>query len=794
MRYKLKIIIPAVVLAAMLLSMAPIVAPAAHAVEPGVTTGPTLDQAGKTLNSSGKAVDVASDFGCDLPGVGFSKCVAAVVYWIGPGLASYVASIGAYFFSIVVQLSLNSTAYALDFLSTGWTTVRDIANMAFIFILIYIALQVMLAAETSGTIKTLAVVIVIALLVNFSFFFTRVVIDAGNIVAVQFYNALPDQGHISGTNTKDLSLSIMGAVQLQKLYGQQAFDQASKACGTSSGVTCALIVSTTVYISVAAMLWMLFFAFLQVGIKFMMRIVGLWFVLIASPLAFVAKTMKQTSHFFDDWLQYLIKFSFYPAIFLFMYWILTKFTMAILPSGKNESIFTSLLNASSAADPTTGITTAIATVAIRMGFVIAVLYVGLKVSDWIVKEGSATAMKVSGWSTGKAFGLAGFAGRNSVGWLGQRASETATMRNWAAKGGVLGRTLWRGAGALGKGSFDARGLPGARTALGVLGGDVITGSRVDVGEASKKNFKDSSDARIAWREKEAAALKPSEGQVYKAIGGVVKGLSPTDKQRLMNAAGTLAQVKEDRTNGDAKSADVKAANEEYKRILTELNIKDKIKEAKVGIGSKNDKTYADSITTLGLHNLFGATSGIPFWIGKADKEAAAKIRGSKNDADQIRNVLKSLKMDVEEGYETPEPPPRTPGGGGRGGGGAGGGGGGGGGGPAVPPAPPPPRVFAPGTGAQPTPPPGGWPFSSSGNNVTVSLSKEDRDLLRRSIKATRAANDNASQGFSEIARRIANGTGNQQHANDNKKDSGMKAPSNDNVGKNLDITDENKAA
>src|SRR3989344_1700492 len=479
------------------------------------------------------------------------------------------------------------------------------------------------------------------------------------------------------------------------------------------------------------MLWMLFFAFLQVGIKFMMRIVGLWFVLIASPLAFVAKTMKQTSHFFDDWLQYLIKFSFYPAIFLFMYWILTKFTMAILPSGKNESIFTSLLNASSAADPTTGITTAIATVAIRMGFVIAVLYVGLKVSDWIVKEGSATAMKVSGWSTGKAFGLAGFAGRNSVGWLGQRASETATMRNWAAKGGVLGRTLWRGAGALGKGSFDARGLPGARTALGVLGGDVITGSRVDVGEASKKNFKDSSDARIAWREKEAAALKPSEGQVYKAIGGVVKGLSPTDKQRLMNAAGTLAQVKEDRTNGDAKSADVKAANEEYKRILTELNIKDKIKEAKVGIGSKNDKTYADSITTLGLHNLFGATSGIPFWIGKADKEAAAKIRGSKNDADQIRNVLKSLKMDVEEGYETPTGPTRAP----------------------------LTRQAMERTAAKS----GGLDAQTVGILKAIerntargpsNTSNEQTNLLRRAVKEMRRSGENISQGFSKLSHTV----------------------------------------
>src|SRR3989344_818348 len=390
MSHNLKKIIPAVVLAAMLLSMAPIVAPAAHAVEPGVTTGPTLDQAGKPLNSSGKAVDVASDFGCDLPGVGFSKCVAAVVYWIGPGLASYVASIGAYFFSIVVQLSLNSTAYALDFLSTGWTTVRDIANMAFIFILIYIALTVMLAAETSGTIKTLAVVVVIALLVNFSFFFTRVVIDAGNIVAVQFYNAIPSSGALIGnptTGAKDLSLSIMGAINPQELLNSQMLDRARKMAQGDWG---GMAVLSVIYISVAAIFWILFFAFLQVGIKFMMRIVGLWFVLIASPLPFVARTMPKTKHFFDQWLDYLIKYSFYPAIFLFMFWILTKFTTSILSSGGNGTLMGALYTAPTSAAAEVSTMAVIATIMIRMGFVVAVLYVGLKVSDWIVKEGSAT--------------------------------------------------------------------------------------------------------------------------------------------------------------------------------------------------------------------------------------------------------------------------------------------------------------------------------------------------------------------------------------------------------------------
>ena len=145
---------------------------------------------------------------------------------------------------LAVNLSLNGPAYALTFISTGWTTARDLANMAFLFILIYIAFTIMLEAETSGTMSLLAGVIVIALLVNFSFFFTRIVIDAGNILSIQFYNSITApsvqatsgggsvQGAIAsgvsaatgvGANTKDLTASIMGMLQLQNLFNTQSF-------------------------------------------------------------------------------------------------------------------------------------------------------------------------------------------------------------------------------------------------------------------------------------------------------------------------------------------------------------------------------------------------------------------------------------------------------------------------------------------------------------------------------------------------------------------------------------------
>lgn len=479
-----------VVLGALLLSLLPIGAQKVYALDDTGTISPT----GTELTTlSGTKAGTATptpkvEISCDK----ITTCLALVVYWAGPGLASGVAYIGAYFFSIVLQLSLNSTAYALDFLSTGWTLVRDFANMAFIFILVYIALVVMFQAETAGTIKTLALVVVIALLVNFSFFFTRVVIDGGNLVAVQFYNAIAKPIVASGTpgalingNIVDLSLPIMSAVRPQVLLSNDSFQKAQKATGNSDWG--ALAVVSVVYISAAAMFWMLFFAFITVGIKFMLRIVGLWFVLISSPLAFVARAVPTSgvSSFFKKWLDMLVQFSFYPAIFLFIYFVLTKISAGILTTNTSGtgSIFDSVLNTASTATVATEATsvgTVVASVGIRLGLIIAVLYVGLKVSDWIVKEGSGMANLITGKVFSGAIGGAAFLGRNGIGSAGALIAKNSTL---ATSKNAFAQALWRGGRLASRSSFDLRGIPGVNTAAGILGGDVLRGKRLDIGKA-----------------------------------------------------------------------------------------------------------------------------------------------------------------------------------------------------------------------------------------------------------------------------------------------------------------------
>ncbi len=522
----------------LLASMAPIGAPKAHAVPLlGSATGYI---AGEAIKNSFK--EPSTQIECN----GITQCLTVLMYYVGPMLATKVAYIGAYFFSIVIQLSLNSTAYALDFLSKGWETVRDIANMTFIFILIYIAVMVMLEAETAGTIKTLAVVVLVALLVNFSFFFTRVAIDTGNILALQFYNAIPagtgTDGKIVQINgVKDLSTSIMGAVGPQVLLSKQMFDQiGGNQSVFSSGAWAALGTFTVIYLSVAVMLWMLFFIFVQVGIKFLLRIVGLWFLLIASPLAFVARTMPQTAHFFHQWLRKLIEFSAYPAIFLFMFLILTRFSGDILSGGTTGGASTSLMNAiaNTAGNATAGGSEiasmgTIAAVFIRMGFIIALMYVALKVSDWVVKEGSSIASTVSGgvfnagksaakWGPGWA---AGAAYRQTGGRLANAASKGVAGSRWANDRSTLwGKALGTVGYRLNKNVLK----PMTETSLGT----VASSYKVRKEFLDTRNKEMGNNLRDVENRELSSKIKPIIERNIAAGDKAEKGIDATDLGRL----------------------------------------------------------------------------------------------------------------------------------------------------------------------------------------------------------------------------------------------------------------------
>ena len=185
-----------------------------------------------------------SDSGCSNSQT-WSLCLSGLVYAFTVFPMSMFAYITSFVFDVGVQVTLNSITYSQDFVTVGWTAVRDLANMAFIFMLVYLAIIIVLEADTSNTMRMLASIIIVALLINFSFFISRIVIDGGNLLAVQFYNAINVQtlattaqqtaptiaastanSALTATglaNTKDLTYNIMQLIGVQNLLGSGSF-------------------------------------------------------------------------------------------------------------------------------------------------------------------------------------------------------------------------------------------------------------------------------------------------------------------------------------------------------------------------------------------------------------------------------------------------------------------------------------------------------------------------------------------------------------------------------------------
>lgn len=493
---KLKKIIPALMLAATALSLLPIGVPAVQAEDinsPTNTAGggeitlPEGTGAAQGRIDSPSPIKQVDSTSCTIASEnGLAMCVSNLVYYIMVGVFSGIAYICAFFFDIAIQLSLNSTTYALGFLTTSWTIVRDLSNMAFIFILIYVALTVMLTADNSQTIKTLAMVVVVALLVNFSFFFTRVAIDAGNLLALQFYNAI--DGHAIGENpagtgldstlsggsknaanwasgitavasggkTKDLTASIMDGIQVQNLVNTESFrNYADPQKNPNSSSMYIMITLSTIYFAVGIAFAILAGAFLYAGAKFMMRIVGLWFIIILSPLALASAALERTRPLFDKWLKQLVNFTFYPAVFLFMFFVLSRFMkeLNVGADGKPGNFLSGVFASSAAglSDGTFGFITilsAIANVGVRLGFVVAMMYLAVSAADMLAKvRGDITtpwAKSFSGWvGGGLGGGIIGAFGRQTLGragrWTGSEAlaNRTYDPRNIPLFGRVL---------------------------------------------------------------------------------------------------------------------------------------------------------------------------------------------------------------------------------------------------------------------------------------------------------------------------------------------------------------------
>lgn len=186
-----------------------------------------------------------------------------------------------------------------------WTVVRDVFNLTFIFGLVYIGLKLILNNGDSRARSMLISLILAALLVNFSLFITKFVIDFSNIAAAQIAAAFPLQN-----GTHSVSSSFMNILGFNELFSPGA--TLSRIAGSSASYT---YIFSTMFLYI-----ILAFVFMAGGIMLIIRYIVLIIYMILSPVMFlgwVFPGMASVSHSY--WTKFMSRAFFAPAYLLMLY-------------------------------------------------------------------------------------------------------------------------------------------------------------------------------------------------------------------------------------------------------------------------------------------------------------------------------------------------------------------------------------------------------------------------------------------------------------------------------------------
>ena len=401
-------------------------------------------------------------------------------------------------------VDMSTKISAIGGINSAWSAIRDIANMGFIFILLYAAIRTILGI--GDDVKKLIInVIVVAILINFSLFFTKIIIDISNVLAIFFYDAIAPSALTNGVN-----LGISGKL-MQPLHLTSIMKSVGGIDAVFEGKKLIIVgIMGTILTLIAA------FVFFAIAIMFVIRFVVLIFVLILSPIAFMAFVLPQLKKYADQWTEALLGQAFFAPIYFILTWIVIKISAGLLASSGGD--FASLAGVPSASGQGDFVAPPAGSIAILLNFfiVIGLLISSLVIAkEWSNKAGGMVA-GLNKWASDKAggatLGMAGRFGRNVIGSRADAMVNDDELKKKAAQGSVRAKLQLAAAGKIAKSSFDIR-------------GSGLTGS-LDAGKAQKGGFAQDQKDRAKAYEK----YKPSKDTTDKAKADVNSA-----KQALANA-------------------------------------------------------------------------------------------------------------------------------------------------------------------------------------------------------------------------------------------------------------------
>lgn len=485
----------------------------ALAARDGVTSAvftPTGGGGGESVGDVSNPIN-GDEGGCSMwSTAGIIECFFALLEPLG----NLIITIAAFFLGLagwlldfvltetIVNMSANIKKFAG--INTVWELVRDLINIVFIFILIWEGIKMIIGLSSTDYVKKFIGFLVLAsLLVNFSLFFTKVMVDASNAVTIGLYNAISTQ-ETSAVPIEDnenmkvgnLAGQYMKSLGLTNFYSGATFQ--GTIGGSNQGQFIILILGSVLFVITA-------FVFFAVSMLFIIRYITVLVLLMLSPVAFMGMALQPIKGYSNEWWNSLRGQLIFPPVYMFMNFV-------VLTLISSEGFIVSNESGAVVAGEQSSISLVFNFIII-IGLALFTLITAKKTaSEGSSMIGQATGMLNS--FAGKALlgtsaAVTSWGMRKTIGARALRESENEDLKARAAAGDKRAQARLATARKLASSSFDIRATSGLQKVAKATGVDLGKGSifneKAGVG-GYKKHLEQKTDAEKKYIE----SLKPSD--------------------------------------------------------------------------------------------------------------------------------------------------------------------------------------------------------------------------------------------------------------------------------------------
>lgn len=641
---------------------------------------------------------------------------AAAIKVAAPGLAitasytmlitSVILGITSQFFNMAMDIGVTGISKLIDgngdVVKSTWLVFRNLANVGLIFIIIFIAIKTILRASGYEGKKLLSSVILVGLLMNFSFFFSALVVDVSNEMALIMFKEIKNEVGQKKDEKLDLGLyyfqrtsialfltSVQNPVD-KNTKGvfektKDGLKQATKALGATTLATGANPLTMPLAVNTAALAFadgyqggfvnralnkslliavgftlgsianaVLAVVLFMAGSMIIGRIVGIVMLLIISPLAFVGMVLPNTQGMSKKFWDSLVGQSFFLPIFLLFLWVGIRLTNNL------QSIFGDSFGsdvANMGFTDLSGIVDFVVPITFQFSIVIGLFVAAISIAKKAADNGGGAVGKISASVSsavgGAASAGAAFAGRNTIG----RGAEAMSKTDWAQRMGTtrIGSLALGGMKGVAKSGFDAR---ESRAFKGVASATGVGGDFKNTFAPTKDGFtgqeKRAADRRVARAENLRDEPTKSEQAEMNRLSNVITESVEKDPQVIaLSNAQKVSQValsEATKKKDTVEMAKIQAGMESNEKMLEarkeEIKGTDAYKKAVVDAAKAGPpkSLYANNLEKPmipGMGN--GGARWIPFNGRSADQAAAKKIRKGESDFDKLLKKINTEK-------------------------------------------------------------------------------------------------------------------------------------------------------